>query len=161
MIKPVFHEDDIDSLYDKALGSGRWCAWQRRRSLVVYLRALNYPNEDIRKICRVTQPTIAKCMKDYSDDGIEKLTVSGNKGHESALNQHSDTIKKMLTETPPATLKQARKMITDKVGITVSVTQVWYFLKKIRMSTRKVGGIPGKANVEEQEEFKKKIRAKT
>jgi len=161
MIKPVFHEDDIDSLHDKAIGGGRGSAWQRRRSLVVYLRALNYPNKDIRKICRVTQPTIAKCMKEYSKDGIEKLTVSGNKGHESALNQYSGTIKKMLNETSPATLKQARQMIADKVGITISVPQVWHFLKKIGMSIRKVGGIPGKANVEEQEEFKKKTRAQT
>jgi len=160
MIKPVFNESDIDSLYDTALGGGKWSAWQRRRAFIVYLRSLNYPNEDIRKICRVTQPTIAKCVKEYRDDGIEKLTVSGNKGHESALNQHCDDIKKMFAETPPATLKQARQMITEKTGVTVSVTQVWYFLKKIRMSTRKTGGVPGKANVEEQEDFKKKIRAK-
>jgi transposase len=159
MIKPVFKEDDIDSLYDQALGSGQWNAWQRRRSLVVYLRSLKYPNEDIRKICRVTQPTIAKCMKEYCDNGIEQLTVSGNKGRESALNQHREDIKKMFADTPPATLKQARQMITDRVGITVSVTQVWYFLKKIGMSIKKVGGVPGKANVEEQESFKKKIRA--
>jgi transposase len=156
MIKLNLHEDDIDSLYRVALDGEKASAWRRRRALIVYLRTLKYPNADIRRICRVTQPTIAKCMKEYNAGGIEGVTTSGNKGHESALNQHSEAIKKMFTDNPPITLKHARQMITDTFGITVSVTQVWYFLKKIRMSVKKVGGIPGKANVEEQEEFKKK-----
>ena len=155
MIKPVFNESDIDSLYDTALGGGRWSAWQRRRAFIVYLRSLNYSNEDIRKICRVTQPTIAKCVKEYRDDGIEKLTVSGNKGHESALNQHSDDIKKMFADAPPATLKQARKMITDKTGVTVSVTQVWYFLKKFGCRSGRQGASPARQTLRSKKTSKK------
>jgi len=66
-------------------------------------------------------------------------------------------IEEESTINPPPTLKEATHRIEKLTGIKRSTTQVKKFLIKIGIKRRKVGQIPGKADPEIQEEYKKKI----
>ena len=72
------------------------------------------------------------------------------------MNSFSQEIKDAFDAKPPATLKEARARIQEMTGLTRSISQVWSFLRKIGLKTRKVGGVPGKADPAQQEELKKK-----
>ena len=61
----------------------------------------------------------------------------------------------MLVLNPPATLKEARSKINELTGIERSIPQIWSFLRRLGLSTRKVGGVPGNVDPQEQERFKK------
>ena len=125
----------------------------RKRCMVVHLRNCGMSNRDIAAICRVTPATVANCLKSYQSGGIKNLTLNNHKGHPSLLNQHSQEMKEVFAENPPASVKEARQMIAQHTGITLSIPQIWYFMKRIGLSCRKAGGIPDKASAEEQEEL--------
>ena len=154
MIKISPDAEESDQLFEKSFEAST--VQGRRRCMVVHMRNCGISNQDIAAVCRVTPATIANCLKSFQSGGIKNLTLNNYKGHPSLLNQHSKELMEAFGETPPASLKEARQIIEQRTGISLSVTQVWYFMKRIGLSCRKVGGIPGKASAEEQEEFKKK-----
>ena len=77
---------------------------------------------------------------------------------ESKLGEHKQTIEDYFREHPPTTIKEAMSTIEKLTGLKRSEKQVMKFLKKIGLRHRKVGAIPSKANVDEQENFKKNAR---
>lgn len=58
-----------------------------------------------------------------------------------------------MKANPPATIKQARSLITAATGIERSPTQIRNFLLHLGLKCRRVGMIPAKADVEKQAEF--------
>jgi transposase len=95
-------------------------------------------------------------FKEYKDGGIERLTLNLHRGHPSELNSYKDEIVLAFNAKHPATLKEARAKIKEITGLTRSLPQIWSFIHKLGFAPRKVGGVPGRVNVEEQERFKKK-----
>ena len=113
-------------------------------------------HETICKACRISWPTLLSYFKEYISGGINEMTKNRHRGHPSKLNDFEPEIKALLVDNPPATVKEAKAKIKDLTGIEISVPQIWAFMRKIGFSTRKVCGIPGKADPELQESFKKK-----
>jgi transposase len=72
------------------------------------------------------------------------------------LTPHEQTIEEYFRSNPPATIREAATKIEELTGIKRSERAIRNFLKSIGMSYRKTGRVPGKANREEQAEFKKK-----
>ena len=75
---------------------------------------------------------------------------------ESELADHRSSIEQFFKEIPPASVKEAASEIEKLTGIKRSNTQVRKFMKRIGMKRLKIGAIPGKADVDAQEEFIKK-----
>ena len=69
---------------------------------------------------------------------------------------HQASIETEFRERPAKSVKEAVQRIKEKTGVERSRFQVSRFLKQSGMSRLKVGQIPDKADVEQQEEFLKK-----
>jgi transposase len=154
MLNVSFTAKEIDELYEEQ--SANPSPRMRRKLLAVYLKSQRLEHGRICKMLRVSLPTFLSYMKEYLEGGIGRLTLNMHEGRPSELNAHADMIRREFESKPPATLKEARKRIRSLTGLERSIPQIWEFLHKIGMSSRKVGGIPGKVDVEAQEVFKKK-----
>jgi transposase len=154
MIKIVFSQPEIDELYKAQLINPN--PRIRRKLMAVYMKSLDVGHEMICKVCRISWPTLLSYFKEYLLGGINDMTRNRHRGHPSKLNDYEIEIKTLLTDNPPATIKEAKAKIKGLTGIEISIPQVWSFMRKLGFSTRKVCGIPGKADVEVQESFKKK-----
>jgi len=154
MVEIVFKRAAIDELYTAQLSVSN--PRIRKKLMAVYLKTQGLEHCRICSICRITAPTLIAYLKEYLEGGIEKLAEIRHEGHPSMLRSYAEEIKKLFTQDPPATLKEARAKIANLTGLERSLPQIWAFMKKLGLSTRKVGGVPGKADTEAQAIFKKK-----
>jgi len=154
MIKITFNQTEIDELYKAQLSNPN--PRIRKKLMAVYMKSLDIRQETICKVCRISWPTLLSYFKEYISGGINEITKNRHRGHPSKLNDFESEIKVLFVNNPPATIKEARAKIKDLTSIDISIPQIWAFMHKIGFSTRKVCGIPGKANPELQESFKKK-----
>ena len=69
---------------------------------------------------------------------------------------HQTSIEDYFRTNPAATIKEAAAKIYELTGIQRSESRVRVFFKNIGIEYRKVGHIPAEADVEAQEDFKKK-----
>lgn len=154
MIQIKFMKEEIDGLYEMQLKHES--PKIRKKLQAVYLKSLGIENFMICKICRISWPMMLAYFKEYKAGGIERLTLNLHRGHPSELNSYSNEISSAFKAKPPATLKEARAKIKEITRLNRSLPQVWSFLHKLGLKPRKVGGVPGRVDVEEQEGFKKK-----
>lgn len=73
------------------------------------------------------------------------------------MEQYRDTIAKHFQGSPPASAKEAAPEIYKLTELKRGETQTKVFLRKIGLKPRKTAAVPAKANIEAQEEFKKKV----
>lgn len=123
---------------------------------VIYLRSREVTNEEIIRLCDISKATFHRYLNEYVEGGIEKLKEVNLQRRRSELADHRTTIEAYFREHPPATIAEACARIEELTGVARKPTQVRQFLKSIGMKPLKVGMIPAKADVEAQEEFKKK-----
>ena len=69
--------------------------------------------------------------------------------------KYKTTIEQYFREHPPHTAKEAAQVIEQLTGIKRGLTQVRVFMKHIGMTFLKVGQIPAKTDIQQQEDFKK------
>ncbi len=127
----------------------------QKKMEVLWLKSLNYPHKEIRKIAKISKTTLCCYLKDYQKGGIEKLKELNFHQPESELNKHAITIEEYFDKHPPISIKEAMSKIEILTGIKRGETQIRTFLNKIGMKCRKVGMLPSKADINEQENFKK------
>ena len=117
---------------------------------VLYLKSLNYSNEDVCNIAGICKNTMREYFKQYNEGGIERLKeVNFNKPN-SELKAHSETIEKHFTENPPTSISQASAIIETMTGIKRGETQVRKFLKSLNFRYVKACSVPAKALTEEK-----------
>jgi hypothetical protein len=87
----------------------------------------------------------------YHTGGVEALTHLPFHRPVRALQAHRDTIAAPLHEHPPQTINEAVAVLAALTGIKPSPTQVRRFLTHIGARRRKVGVLPAKGDVAEQE----------
>lgn len=131
----------------------------QRKMEVVYLKSQGLSHQEIRRLCRLkSKTTLVKYLRDYQEGGIERLKELHYKGQPSRLNDHIPSLKAYFEAHPPRTAAEAQSSIERLTGIKRSPTQIKLFLKRIGMTPRKVGYLPGKAatpeKIEEQEVFR-------
>jgi len=153
MIRIEFDPVAIDALYQAQLEHSN--PRIRKKLMAVYMKSLDVKHAEICRICRISWPMLLSYFKEYVSGGIDKLAEIRHEGHPSKLNDFAQEIKNMLVLNPPATLKEARSKINELTGIERSIPQIWSFLRRLGLSTRKVGGVPGNVDPQEQERFKK------
>lgn len=111
-----------------------------------------------REICRLTgigSTTLTGYLRTYQAGGIEALKEVRCYRPQSELQAYRGTLETYFREHPPASAKEAMAKIEELTGVRRSADRVRVFLKGLGMAYRKVGMVPAKANLAQQEAFKK------
>ena len=154
MIKIEFTEEEI-----KALNYERYHYPHprvQRKMEALWLKSQKESHKKIAKLTGVSINVVSQYIKEYKAGGIEKLKELNFYKPQSELANHTLKIEKYFREHPPATIKEAMSKIEELTGIKRSEVQVRKFLKRIGLKRRKVGMVPSKADIQQQEIFRKK-----
>lgn len=122
----------------------------------LWLKSLGLSHKEIVRLTGISANTLRQYIYDYLEGGIEKLKEIHFNRPTSKLTENQHKIEDYFRNNPPANINEAINKIEELTGIRRSPTQVRHFLKKIGMRCIKVGFVPGKADPEVQEDFKKK-----
>lgn len=128
----------------------------QKRMEVLYLRHLGKPYSEIKTIVGCSHRSIARWLKIYIEDGLQGLKIIDYRQPPGALEPHRESLEEHFRKNPPASIREAIVRIQDLTGIQRSERVVREFLRSLGMSYRKTGRVPGKADRQAQEEFKKK-----
>jgi transposase len=127
-----------------------------RRFEILWLHACGKFAPEIASIVKQHPDVVCNVIKMFKNGGIELVTKIGANHPTSDLEKHKTSIIEEFTLRPPATAKEAAARIEKLTGIKRSPERVRVFMTKIGMKFRKTAAIPAKADLEKQEEFKKK-----
>lgn len=128
----------------------------QRKMEAVWLKSQGLPHQEIARLTSVSINTVTSYLRTYQQSGLDGLKHVSFYQPQSQLHQERSTLESYFREHPPATIKEASHTIEKLTGLKRGETQVRAFLKSMGLSRRKVGMIPAKADVQQQEEFKKK-----
>jgi len=127
----------------------------QRKMEALWLKSQGLQHKEIARLADISPNTLRSYLWDYAEGGIQKLKEVNFHQPKSQLESHKTSIEEHLREHPPASIPEAVHKMEQLTGIRRSPTQAHKFLKSIGMSRRKVGMVPSKANLDEQEAFKK------
>jgi transposase len=156
-IQIEFSADEIEKLNHERYNHPHPKVMKKMDAL--YLKSQNLQHNEICRLCRISESTLASYLNQYVEEGIEGLKKLCYKGQPSELMKYAESIEQYFRENPPRNTNEARDAIEKLTGIKRSPTQVRKFMKKLGLRCLKVGFVPGKAatpeKILEQEEFKK------
>lgn len=127
----------------------------RRKMMALDLKAEGLSHGQIAKVMGLCQNTLLKYFREYLSGGLEKVKEIRQYRQVSELSQYDEQLKEYFEKNPRSSVKEAQEAIEKKTGIKRSEGRIRQYLKKIGLKKRKVGMVPGKANEEDQEKFKK------
>jgi transposase len=127
-----------------------------RRFEILWLHACGKFAPEIALLVQQNPATVRDVINMYKKGGIELLTTIDSNHPTSDLEKYRTSIIEEFTLRPPATTKEAAARIEKLTGIKRSPERVRIFMANMGMKFRKTAAIPAKANLEKQEEFKKK-----
>lgn len=133
----------------------------QKRASALHAIGLGYGRAEACKLAGISSTTLTRCLKQYLEDGLDAVLRGRQYESGGELDQYRDGIEKHFKKNPPATVKAACAAIKKLTGVERKETQVRKFLHRIGMKPRKVGGVPGKADLEKQEDFKKKVSSQS
>jgi transposase len=132
----------------------------QRKLETLYLKSLDLPHHQIRRICRLSEPALVRYLRTYAQEGLAGLKRNRYRGQPSVLGPQAQSLEAYLRQHPPANSAQARQVIQAQTGVQRSLTQVRAFLHRLGMKYRKTGFVPGKSDTPEkqaeQDEYVKK-----
>ena len=131
----------------------------RKKIEAIILKNNGLSNKKICKILNIAPNTLTAYIRQFKEGGIEKIKEINFNKPQSELMKYKDLISNDFEENPPSTLKEAMVRIEGLCGLKRSLPQIREFLLNIGLSRKKVAAVPAKANIEQQEEFKKNFRA--
>lgn len=124
---------------------------------VLWLKSQGVRHKEICRLAGVCATTLTTYVREYQKGGLEALQTLNFRRPRSDLDDYRDTLEAYFRQHPPASARQAMAEIERLTGLKRSPERVRQFLKRIGMKCRKVGTIPARADLEAQEEFKKKV----
>ena len=127
----------------------------QKKMEVLYLKSQNLSHQTIKQLARISENTLLKYLRDYQTGGIEKLKEIHFRSPQSELTIHAKTLETHFLAHPPANLNQAAQTIKELTGISRSPGRVRVFLKRMGLKRRKVGMVPAKADIEQQDQFRR------
>jgi len=125
----------------------------------LYWQSQGGPAAQLQRLCVLSNATSYRYLHEYRTGGLAHLKEVSVTPRTSALKEYRGTLEAYCLAHPPATVAEASAQITALTGIERGPTQVRQFLHTLGMKPRKVGTMPAPADVEAQEECKKKQRA--
>lgn len=127
----------------------------QRKIEALWLKSQGESHKRIAELTGVSINVVTEYVQQYKAGGIERLKEINFYSPESELVEHQQTIENYFREHPPATIKEAMSLIEKLTGLKRSEKSVRKFLDQMGLKRRKVGMIPSKIDINEQEEFKK------
>ena len=121
----------------------------------ILLVAQNVERKVICKHLGITKNTLLAYVKLFLAEGWEGLKRNNYVKPVSPLEKHSATLEGHFDQHPPQSVNKAIDDIKRLVGLEYKKSFVHKFLVSKGYRFRKTGGIPAKANVVQQENFKK------
>jgi len=128
----------------------------RQRMQALWLKSKELSHKEICRLLDISSTTLTRYLKCYRDKGVEGLLSLNFNQPKSELDAYRPLLIAHFTKKPPASVKQAMSEIETLTGIKLSEQRIRIFLKSLGMSCRKIGMIPAKVDVAQQETFKKK-----
>ncbi len=128
----------------------------QRKLEALWLKSQGVPHHEIARLTNISPNTLRAYLRQYQTGGIDALKQFNYVPKQSELMAHRTTIEDYFVANPPASLNEAIEKIYELTGIRRSRTRVREFIKKIGIKYQKVGHIPAEADLEAQEDFKKK-----
>jgi len=124
------------------------------------LNAILLVAQDVKRqvICQhigIKRNTLVSYVKLFLTEGLEGLKRNNYVKPGSPLHEHAATLEQYFDEHPPHSVNEAIDVIRRLTGLEYKKSFVHEFLVSRGYRFRKTGGIPAKANVAQQEEFKK------
>jgi len=132
------------------------CPKVQKRMEVLHLRNLGKSYSEIIAIVGCSHVSVARWLGIYRNSGLEGLKVINYNRRPGALEIHRGTLESYFKKHPPTSIREATARIKKLTGVERSERVVREFLRSLGMSYRKTGRVPGRANREAQEEYKKK-----
>ena len=129
----------------------------QRRLHVLYCKSLGYSHKEIALLSGLSYTTIETVLKLYQEKGYDEVCNITYFSPHSELEIHRVTIEEYFRKKPPASISEACKIVKQLTGVERGKTQVRHFLVQLGMRPRKSGSLPGKADPQAQESFKKKF----
>lgn len=127
-----------------------------RRFEILWLHACGKFAPEIATLVGRHVRTVREVIKMHKNGGVELVTTIDSNHPTSELEKHRTSIVTEFALRPPATAKEAAARIEKLTGVKRSEQRVRIFMKAIGMKFRKTAAIPAKADLEKQNEFKKK-----
>jgi transposase len=129
----------------------------QRRFEILWLHAHGKFAPEISTLVKRDRRTVRNVIKNYQEGGIDLVTKLESNHPTSELAKHKTSLIEEFTLRPPASGKEAAFRIETLTGHKRSPERVRVFMHCIGMKFRKVGAIPAKADLDKQEDFKKKL----
>lgn len=126
----------------------------RRKALSQLLHQYEVHPRVIEQVLGVCENTLRSYCKGYEGGGIDFITAINFRKPESELTPFKDVVLQYLDENPPGSIKQACAEIGELTGVHRQESQMRNYLKKNGARCRQVCGIPAKADIAKQNEFK-------
>jgi transposase len=125
----------------------------KRKLLTLRMHHLEVGNQVIASTLCISADSVTNYIKQYKEGGLATVLEDRSYRPVSSLEPFMDCLRCFFTVRPPATAKEAMAYIEQLTGIKLSEEQVRKTLKKLGLSYRRTGQIPGKANPQLQFEF--------
>ena len=123
---------------------------QKRLNAIYMMSDTDYNDSQIAKIVGCHRNILPNWRNKCLYQGLPSLYENHYNKPESELEEHSQNILTYLDENPIQSVNQAVAVIEELTGIKRSPTQIRQFLLRHGYKWRKMGQIPGKADVEQQ-----------
>lgn len=127
-----------------------------RRFEILWLHACGKFAPEIATLVKQNPHTVRDVITMYRKGGVAAVTAMDSNHPVSDLEKYKTSIIEEFKARPPASGKEAAARIEKMTGVKRSPQRVRIFMEKIGMKFRKAAAIPAKADLEKQEEFKKK-----
>jgi len=154
MIKIKFSDEDIRIFNHERYHHSH--PFVRQKMEALWLKSNGMKHKEICHLANICPTTLRNYLLEYKEGGVSKIMVTNFYKPKSSLEDYRDILEAHFRENPPANSTIAMAEIEKLTGLQRSPERVRVFLKKIGMQCRKVGAIPAKADLEAQENFKKK-----
>ena len=157
MITIEFSEADKEALHYERYNHPH--QFVQKKMEVVWLKSQGVKHKDICRITKLCSTTVTTHLREYQEGGIDALRKVSFYKPSSDMEEYRGTLEAYFCEHPPATAKEAMAVIEKLTGLKRSPQRVRIFMKRIGLKCRKVGMMPAKADIQKQDEFKKRVGA--
>jgi len=150
----IFSAVDIERLFEERFLHPHPMVQKRLEAL--YLSSQGMKHKDIALLLRISPVSISNWLRVYKESGLEGVKALNYRKKWGELSAHQPTLEEYFKQHPPRTVQEAIRVIKKITGLDRKYNSVYRFLKITGLSYRKSGIVPGKADHQAQEDFKKK-----
>lgn len=152
MISLQLTNDDLEDIAE-AMDDPGVSERAKKKLLVITMHQQGAQHRFIASCLRISAPTLIAYLKEYRDGGLPAVLEDRYYRPSSALDPFWQCLICSFTVAPVANAKAAMVRIEAMTGVRLSESQCRRVMKKMGMSLKKSGQIPGKADGQLQFEF--------